>query len=126
MFHEGAPRLAEAGVHVPGLCEGDRSRIALEAYPGLFARRVLGNVSYKNDRKAKQTAARSAARKELLREIPVKTSADIRRQLAGDASGDSLDAVICALQAVWGWRRRARNFGLPDRIESCEGWIVSA
>jgi hypothetical protein len=126
MFHEGAPRLAEAGVHLPGLSDGDRSRIALEAYPGLFAKRILGNVSYKNDSKAKQTAARLAARKELLKEIPVKTSAAIRRQLTDDASGDSLDAVICALQAAWGWRRRARNFGLPDRIESCEGWIVSA
>ena len=126
MFHEGAPRLAEAGVHVPGLCDGDRTRIALEAYPGLFARRVLGNVSYKNDAKGKQTAARLAARKELMKEIAVKSSAKIRRQLTDDAGGDSLDAVICALQAAWGWRRRARNFGLPDRIESCEGWIVSA
>ena len=126
MFHEGAPRLAEAGVHVPALCAGDRSRIALEAYPGLFARRLLGNVSYKNDSKAKQTAARRAARLRILQGMPVKSSAEVRRQMIDDASGDSLDAAICALQAAWGWRRRARNFGLPHRIESCEGWIVSA
>ena len=25
MFHEGAPRLADAGVHLPGLADGDRS-----------------------------------------------------------------------------------------------------
>jgi hypothetical protein len=126
MFHEGAPRLAQAGVHLPGLADGDRSRVALEAYPGLFARRVLGNVPYKNDSKAKQTAARLAARRTLLKEIPIKTSTEIRHQLIDDATGDSIDAVICAVQAAWGWRRRHRNFGLPDRIESCEGWIVSA
>jgi len=113
-------------VHVPGLVEGDRSRVALEAYPGLFARRILGNVSYKNDGKAKQTAARMAARKKLFEKIPMETSAEVRRQLVHDATGDSLDAVICALQAAWGWQRRRRNFGLPARIESCEGWIVSA
>jgi len=126
MFHEGAPRLADAGVHIPGLADGDRSRVALEAYPGLFARSVLGRASYKNDSKAKQTTARLAARRKLLKNIPVKANAAIRRQLIDDATGDSLDAVICVVQAAWGWRRRRRNFGLPDRIESCEGWIVSA
>lgn len=126
MFQQGAPRLADAGVHVPGLAEGDRSRVALEAYPGLFARRILGNASYKNDSKAKQTAARQAARRKLLEEIPMTTSAGIRRQLVEDATGDCLDAVICAAQAAWGWQRRHRRYGLPSRIESCEGWIISA
>jgi hypothetical protein len=126
MFHEGAPRLADAGVHLPGVADGDRSRIALEAYPGFFARNVLGNVSYKNDSKAKQTAARLTARKMLLKKIPMQANAEIRRQLIEDASGDSLDALICAVQAAWGWRRRRRHFGLPAHVESCEGWIVSA
>jgi Protein of unknown function (DUF429) len=124
MFQEGAPRLADAGVHIPGLADGDRSRIALEAYPGLFARQVIGRTSYKNDSKAKQTAARRAARRKIVDRLPITTG--IRQQLIDDATGDSLDAVICAVQAAWGWRRRRRNFGLPGRIESCEGWIVSA
>ena len=42
MFHEGARRLLAAGVHVPALAEGDRTRIALEAYPGLLVRKHLG------------------------------------------------------------------------------------
>ena len=126
MFHEGAPRLADAGVHVPGLAAGDRSRVALEAYPGLFARSVVGNASYKNDAKSKQTPDRRHARRRIAAALPIRTSRPLSRRLIDDGSGDSLDAVICAVQAAWGWQRRRRNFGLPARIESCEGWIVSA
>jgi hypothetical protein len=125
MFHEGAPRLADAGVHVPGLAEGDRARVALEAYPGLFARSVTRD-SYKNDSPSKQTRARELARREIVRALPASMPRPLLRELVSDASGDALDAAICAVQAAWAWRRRRRNFGLPDRIESCEGWIVSA
>src|SRR5207244_9065861 len=59
MFHEGARRIAGAGVHVPALCDGDPQRVALEAYPGLLARRQLGmRESYKSDTPAKQNGAR--------------------------------------------------------------------
>jgi len=126
MFHEGAPRLADAGVHVPGLAEGDRSRVALEAYPGFFARSIVGNASYKNDAKAKQTPARRVARERIAAALPLHVSMALRKQMIGDASGDSLDAVICATQAAWAWRRRHRNFGLPPRVDPVEGWIVTA
>jgi hypothetical protein len=127
MFHEGAPRLADAGVHVPGLAEGDRSRIALEAYPGLFARSVTRD-SYKNDSTSKQTPERKAARRQIVAALPVALRPGLKKLLIDDASGDALDAVICATQAAWAWRRRRRRrkFGLPRRVESCEGWIVSA
>ena len=126
MFHEGAPRLADAGVHIPGLAAGDRSRIALEAYPGLFARSIVGRTSYKNDAKAKQTSGRRQARERILAALPVKVSTTLRKQLIADASGDSLDAVICAAQSASGWQRRRRNFGLPTRVDPVEGWIVTA
>ena len=64
MLHAGVPRLLAAGVHLPGLHEGDKARVALEGYPGLLAREVLGKRSYKSDDKAKQTqevTARSAS-----------------------------------------------------------------
>lgn len=126
MFHEGVPRLADAGVHVPGLAAGDRSRVALEAYPGLFARSVAGHTSYKNDSKSKQTPARRLAREKIAAALHVKTSSMLKKQMIDDASGDSLDAVICATQAAWGWRRRQRNFGLPPKVDPVEGWIVTA
>lgn len=136
MFLEGAPRLVEAGVTVPGLLGGDPERVALEAYPGYAVRRLLGartRVSYKNDARGKQTAAQQAVRRRLvtllstdgLNAIRLRADAGLVRGLVDDASGDRLDAVLCALQAAWGWQRRAAGFGLPAAIDPVEGWIVS-
>jgi hypothetical protein len=135
MFFEGAPRLAAAGLTVPGLCSGDPERIALEAYPGLLIRKHLGMAQpYKNDSRGKQTAAHRTVRAKVIRAIKagkphgikVKLAASVEKQMAGDASGDSLDAVICALQASWGLQRGAPHYGLPPEVDSIEGWIVTA
>ena len=37
MFLEGGPRLLAAGVHVPGVHDGDAQRVAIEAYPRAIA-----------------------------------------------------------------------------------------
>ena len=58
MLHAGAPALLDAGVHLPGLHEGDPARVALEGYPGLLARELVGNRSYKADDKARAAAKR--------------------------------------------------------------------
>ncbi len=126
MFHEGAPRLADAGLHVPGLIEGDHSRIALEAYPGLLARSIIGRDSYKSDTRSKQSAQRKAARVRIVKALPISASPSLRQRLLDDGSGDTLDAVLCAVQAAWGWTRRRSRSGLPARLPRCEGWIVSS
>jgi len=133
MFHEGAPRLAAAGLHVPGLARGDRGRVALEAYPGLLARAVT-RASYKNDARAMQTPERRAARRRIVAALErgshplgirvAFAAASTRNRLIADGSGDALDAALCAVQAAWAAARP--NFGLPRRIPRCEGWIVSA
>ena len=104
MLHAGVPRLLAAGVEVAGLHSGDCQRIALEAYPGLLAREVLGLRSYKSDDKAKQTPQRLIARKDLVTALELgQTRLDLHLKLShaqhdtliDDASGDSLDAVLC-------------------------------
>jgi len=133
MFLEGAARLAAAGVHVPGLDANGDSRIALEAYPGLLVRR-LGAGSYKSDDPAKQTAARRSARRRILAAVkqgePMGVRVQIGKELEGailrDGTADLLDAVLCAVQAHWGWLRARQNYGLPEKIDPLEGWIVSA
>jgi hypothetical protein len=135
MLHAAIPLLLEAGVHIPGLHEGDPQRVALEAYPGLLARELIGRRSYKSDEKAKQTAERLIARKDLLTALEqgrtrlglrLKLTNAQRDALAHDASGDSLDAVLCLVQAGWAAQHGAPRYGLPQDLDPLEGWIVSA
>ncbi len=133
MMHAGVPLLIEAGATLPGLMKGDPQRIALEAYPGLLAREILGRRSYKSDDAAKQTAERLIARKDLIEALEqgrswlglrLKLTNAQRDQLAGDARGDLLDAVLCLMQAAWASRQA--NYGLPADMDPLEGWIISA
>jgi hypothetical protein len=135
MLHAALPLLLAAGVHMPGLHEGDPSRVALEAYPGLLARELIGNRSYKNDERAKQTPERLIARKDLLHALELgatrlglrlKLTNAQRDMLIEDASGDSLDAVLCLVQAAWAARHGAPRYGLPEAFDPLEGWILSA
>ena len=138
MLHAGVPRLIEAGVHIPALHDGDAQRVALEAYPGLLAKEILGNRSYKSDDKAKQTPERLIARKDLVTKLELgQTQLNLRLKLShaqrdaliDDASGDSLDAVLCMVQAAWALERHqegAKNYGLPVKVDPLEGWILTA
>ena len=137
MLHAAVPLLRHAGVLLPGLCAGDPRRVALEAYPGLLAREVLGNQSYKSDDKAKQTPERLLARRELLGALErgqtrlglrLVASNALLGQLADDASGDALDATLCLMQAAWAQQQHEAGhpqYGLPP-CDPLEGWIVTA
>ena len=154
MLHAGVPLLMAAGVHLPGLWAGvDRRRVALEAYPGLLAREVLdgwgsaaglqGRRSYKSDDKARQTPDRLIARKDLVTALengqgphgPLRLGLRLKLThaqhdaLVADASGDTLDAVLCLLQAAWAQGRHAAGdalYGLPADMDPLEGWIATA
>ena len=147
MLHAGVPALIRAGVFLPGLHPGNPQevdgrghpkRVALEAYPGLLAREVLGNTSYKSDDKAKQTNERLIARKDLITALEhgqtrlnlrLKLSHAQRDTLIADASGDSLDAVLCLMQAAWAQACHEAGdalYGLPAQMDTLEGWIITA
>jgi hypothetical protein len=133
MLHAGVPMLIDAGVRLPGLHAGDSLRTALEGYPGLLARELIGARSYKSDTTAKQTPQREAARDELVAALEagrsrlalrmLLTTAQ-RQTLIDDAMGDRLDAALCLLQAAWAAGQP--NHGLPSDVDPIEGWIVSA
>ena len=131
MLHAGVPRLLDAGLHLPGLHSGDAGRVALEAYPGFFARKLIGNRSYKSDNPAQQTPERLIARKDIIHALEMtvpgyprlRITHAQRDNLAADASGDSVDAVMCAVQAAWG-TLQPKHYGLPE-FDPLEGWIVS-
>ncbi len=141
MLHAGVPLLIEAGVTLPRLhvpvASPESLRVALEAYPGLLARELIGNTSYKSDDKTKQTPERLIARKQLLQALEVgQTRLGLRLKLThaqhdtlvDDASGDSLDAVLCMVQAAWAQAQHEKgdaHYGLPV-CDPLEGWIVTA
>jgi len=133
MLHAGVPRLIAAGVHLPGHLAGDEGRVALEAYPGLLARELVGRRSYKSDTKAAQTPERLIARKDIVDALEqgrtqlglrLKLSHAQRDELVADASGDSLDAVLAMVQA--GWAAEQPRYSWPAGVDPIEGWIVGA
>jgi hypothetical protein len=142
MLHAGVPRLLAAGVYFPGLQAQPPAlnlrKVALEAYPGLLAREILGQRSYKSDDRGKQTPERLIARKDLVTALEIgqtrlglrlKLSHAQRDALIDDASGDALDAVLCLVQAAWACQQHEGGsplYGLPDDLDPLEGWIITA
>ena len=143
MLHAGVPRLMDAGVYLPGLQAAPAGppaarRVGLEAYPGMVARSIIGARSYKSDDRAKQTPERLIARKDLINALEtgqhrwhlrLKLRHAQRDALVDDASGDSLDAVLCLLLAAWAEAQSLQGhplWGLPADLDPLEGWIISA
>jgi len=136
MFHVGAPALAASGVSVLPCRPADPERVVLEAYPALVVRHLIGpRRSYKADARRQQTDARRKARRELVAALaggataprygfPVEISRFCAASLVDDAQGDLVDAVLCAVQAAWAWRRKGDGWGIPQGCDRLEGWIV--
>jgi hypothetical protein len=134
MLHAGVPLLVAAGVSLPAVgLAGDPARVALEGYPGLLARELVGRRSYKSDEAAKHTPERLIARKDIVDALEqgrsrlglrLKLTHAQREALVDDASGDKLDAVLCLMQA--GWAAGQARHGLPATHDTLEGWIASA
>lgn len=133
MFLEGAPRLLQAGVSLPGMHTADPQRIALEAYPGLLARSIC-TQPYKSDDRHKQTEARREARRRIVAALcsgahalglELQGEDRLCTSLIEDASGDRLDAVLALLQAAHGDRQGPPDHGLPPGFDALEGWIAT-
>lgn len=112
---------------------GDGLRVALEAYPGWLARRIVP-ASYKSESAVGQTQARLANRMLIIEALQrgahplgIVLRCDdtaLLDSMATDGTGDLLDCVLCLIQAAWAWTRRDAGYGLPLQIDPVEGWIV--
>jgi hypothetical protein len=134
MFYQGAPRLLASGVRVEPCRRNGDSRVAVEAYPAVVARRFLGRTAYKRDA-VPDTPERRSAREKLLAGLSSATLREAygfavemedpwREEFAGDPSADSLDSLLCAVQAAWAYRERDEDYGVPPECDPNEGWIV--
>ncbi|MCA0453800.1 MAG: DUF429 domain-containing protein [Chloroflexi bacterium] len=133
MFFQGAPRLLAAGLNVLPCHPTASPRAALEVYPALVNRRFNQRASYKQDAVARQTDQHTAARSALLDVlmspvlratygIKLKLAAAVQRAAVEDKTGDTLDAVLCAIQAAWA--SRTPDYGIPPDVDALEGWIA--
>ncbi len=135
MFFEGTTRLLHAEVSIQPCRQTGDSRIVVEGYPALVARRFIGKRSYKSDERVKQTKEREEARLEIVRGLgtsemlewygfEVEVSEVLGERLVGDAMGDELDAVLCGVQGGWAWLQNGRGYGIPEACQKMEGWII--
>ncbi len=134
MFYEGAPRLLRSNVSILPVRPTADNRIALEAYPALVARR-WADQGYKSDTRSKQTEDHLIARSAIAEGI---MSAELKaiygfeivctdekiQHIIDDATGDQMDALLCAIQAAWAWTQRDNGFGIPEDVDTLEGWIT--
>jgi hypothetical protein len=139
MFFRGAPILMRAGVSVLPCRPRPESRVALEIYPRLVANKWVGRASYKHEQRRLQTTARLAARQAILAGVcgerpaldgrsveawyscAARLSTDLADACLNDASGDTLDGLLAAIQAAWATTRP--SYGIPEG-HALEGWIV--
>jgi len=135
MFFQGATRLLQSGVNILPCRPNNDSRVALEGYPALAARRWLASRSYKSDERARQTEEQRSARRALVQALRspdlfadyglhLTLPDPLAETLIADPMADRLDALLCAIQAAWAWTERANGYGIPRGCDSDEGWIV--
>jgi hypothetical protein len=133
MFFELAPRLAKTSLNIPVLRPTKDKRTVFEVYPSLVARALIGKQSYKSDTKAQQTDERKKTRVNLVKglessklqdlyAISVRLTAKQKKLLIDDVKGDTLDALLAAIQTSWAFWQK--DFGFPDEVDGLEGWIA--
>jgi hypothetical protein len=134
MFYRGAPRILASGVRVEPCRRNGDARVAVEAYPAVVARRFLGRTAYKRDA-VPDTPERRSARETLLAGLESTTFQQIygftvemddhwTEEFLVDPSADTLDSLLCAVQAAWAYLRRDDDYGVPPECDTDEGWIV--
>lgn len=135
MFFQGAPRLRSSSVSIMPCRPNGDNRVAVEAYPAVVARRFLGRTGYKNDERRKQSSVQRSAREKLVRGLEsgtlkkeygfvVEMDEGWRERFVREPAADTLDSLLCGIQAAWAYTRRDLDYGVPDECDPDEGWIL--
>src|SRR5579884_2079119 len=111
MFFEGATRLLRSEVSILPCRPTHDNRIVFEGYPALMARKEIVDGLH-SDKILKSYGLR------------IGLPGAMAEMLIRDATGDRLDAVLCAVQAGWAFLQRDGEYGIPADCDVMEGWIV--
>ena len=134
MFYEGSKIFLKSGVSLLPCHPKKTNKIALETYPALVARRFA--QSYKSE--SNDTPQKKSARKKIISGIlgsdlkdefgfSVTIEDPLKKELEKGSQGDSLDAVLCSLQAAWAGLQGKPDYGIPNtrkNLTRSEGWII--
>ncbi|WP_243358224.1 DUF429 domain-containing protein [Fundidesulfovibrio terrae] len=145
MYFEGVKVFLRGDFCVVPVRMNDSPVVAVEAYPGLFVRAIANGPGYKCENRKKMGPQLRRTRRERREAIlgsmegphlrarygfTATMAPEVRKAALDDDTGDSLDSLICAIQAAWAWSKRNENFGLPGphfidpAILAFEGWIM--
>lgn len=112
MFYRGALRLHKQKCSLWPMRIVNSNKTAIEVYPSFFAKQIIGNLPYKNDSKSKQTVTQKLNREKLIEYLlsnkfkknwgfSIEIDSLQLNQCINDATGDTLDSLICCVQAAW-------------------------
>jgi hypothetical protein len=131
MFYQLMVILQQKPHNIPLLRPSSDPRTLLETYPALVARTLIGKASYKREKNETplQWDNRQRLQGALLEKLPdsvyslqLELTTTQQERLLGDAKGDAIDALMCAVQAAWGYRQPGYN--IPLGADALEGWII--
>jgi hypothetical protein len=156
MFFQGAPRLLKAGISVLPCHPTPSSKIAVEGYPALLARKYGQKKPYKTEnRNNPEAKAHTRVREKIVEglfhpDFKAHYGFEISFQewklpqeagnaqspeafLIQDPTGDTLDALLCCIQAAWCVLHQESGYGIPQEFydsnnsvcDPNEGWIPS-
>ena len=132
MFFEGAPRIRSSGVSVLPCRPNESSRIVVEAYPALVARRLIGRDSYKNG-SDETRPQKSGNRRRIINSfqlplesncITVHIDSSLREQLISDQAEIHWMLSCPRFRSQPRGLRRGVGLGIPENADPVEGWIV--
>jgi hypothetical protein len=134
MFFVGAPLLLGSPCTILPFRERQpKAGVVVEGYPKLVAN-AAGVNKYKDgpiNEKMERKRARGSLIRWLLKSEPdvsygfcINLSSSVVIDCEEDSNGDTLDSVLCAVQAAWAYLQRKRNYGIPLDCNRLEGWIA--
>lgn len=133
-FYEGTQSLLKSGVSIFPCYPKKDNRIVIETLPSLVARRFKVQEGHGKKKKSESEIIHKEVIKgletpEFEHDFDFKLFIDdtLKLHCIEDVKGNSLDAILSAVQTAWAYNVGKPNYGIPDlhhpSIQS-EGWII--
>lgn len=136
MFYEAMKRLHHPYISIFPCKTRPNAPSVIETYPKIIAKAAIGKHTYKQDTVQKQTAEQKNARQAILDYVQGSTefgftygfsvglTPALYAKSLEDATGDTLDSVLCCIQAAWFAQHQPLLLQNLTPQKALEGWII--